>query len=87
MALTAFEKNIARRMLASWSGRIPIGGELNDTKYQEFMEGNEASRRALIVAYITETLLPFERETRANLIASAQEANQRAAVLSAYVSV
>lgn len=87
MALTTFEKNIARRMLASWSGRIPVGGELDDSKYQEFMEGDEASRRALIVSYVTDNLLPFEKETRANYLASAQEANQRAAVLSAYVSV
>jgi hypothetical protein len=87
MALTEFEKTVARRMLASWSGRIPVGGELDDVKYQEFMEGDEASRRLLIKAYITDVLLPFEQETKANHLAAAQDANQKITIFNTYLGI
>jgi hypothetical protein len=87
MALTAFERQIAKRYIAYYSGRGSIDDVMDDEKILSFMNGDETSRRELLKTFVTDILLSREHQSISEYQDTLQEVIKRAAVLSAYVSV
>lgn len=66
MALTTFEKQVARHMLKYYSGDVPQVPE-DDSKIQAFLVADEAGKRTIIKAFLQNIILPIEQVQLTNL--------------------
>lgn len=57
MALTTMEKQVARQMLKYYSGELP-SIPMNEALINNFLDADEAGKKTMIKAYLTNIVLP-----------------------------